>query len=236
MNLTFNYDGRPASPAALTTTLLGFVLLAGGILLSTGPAAWSQEAPRGGAQDNERFVRPCPDELVMNYQIHDASAAGAADGAIDISIEGGTPPYTYSWYGQSFLGAQEDLAGVEAGEYTLIVCDENGCDVTQRFELSDEGGLRTSAASDTQLPPLFTLSPNPSPGTLLIRYSLEQAASVAVELRDPAGRLLDVALRTQQAAGIHTYSLDAGALASGVYYCHLRIGEAVYTKSFVLTR
>ena len=49
---------------------------------------------------------------------------GSTDGSIDISISGGTSPYTYNW---TPGGSINNLTGIPAGNYTLIVSDLNGC-------------------------------------------------------------------------------------------------------------
>jgi len=49
---------------------------------------------------------------------------GDSTGAIDISITGGTAPFTYSWSDNS---AAQDLSGVPAGTYTVTVTDSLGC-------------------------------------------------------------------------------------------------------------
>ncbi|WP_072986893.1 T9SS type A sorting domain-containing protein [Pseudozobellia thermophila] len=50
--------------------------------------------------------------------------SGEATGAVNVTVEGGTPPYTYVW---SNGETSQNLTGVPAGEYTLEVVDENGC-------------------------------------------------------------------------------------------------------------
>ena len=52
---------------------------------------------------------------------------GNSDGAITISVSGGTAPYTYGWSGPGgFVSNNEDLSGIIAGNYSLIVTDANG--------------------------------------------------------------------------------------------------------------
>lgn len=56
------------------------------------------------------------------------SCAQAIDGSIDVSITGGTGPYTYAWTGPGgFTANTEDLSGIGSGTYTLTITDANGC-------------------------------------------------------------------------------------------------------------
>jgi len=54
-----------------------------------------------------------------------------AIGAAFVTIEGGTPEYTYNWSnGVEVISTDEDLVGVPEGTYTLTVIDSNGCMVS----------------------------------------------------------------------------------------------------------
>ncbi len=46
------------------------------------------------------------------------------DGAINIEVEGGTPDYTFNW---SNNAATEDLTGIDVGDYSVTVTDDNNC-------------------------------------------------------------------------------------------------------------
>lgn len=56
------------------------------------------------------------------------SCAGAADGAIDLAVLGGAPPYSIVWSnGLGYASIEEDISGLEAGGYQATVTDANGC-------------------------------------------------------------------------------------------------------------
>lgn len=56
------------------------------------------------------------------------SCSGGTDGSIDLSITGGTAPYTVAWSdGVGFTATTEDISGLSAGAYQAIVTDANGC-------------------------------------------------------------------------------------------------------------
>jgi gliding motility-associated-like protein len=55
---------------------------------------------------------------------------GLSTGAIDISVTGGLPNYTFSWSNDNgFTSTQEDISGLAFGCYSVTVTDANGCEV-----------------------------------------------------------------------------------------------------------
>ncbi len=57
---------------------------------------------------------------------------GNTTGAINLTVTGGTPAYTYSWTkdGSAFAPTTEDLAGLATGTYKVTVNDSKGCITT----------------------------------------------------------------------------------------------------------
>ncbi|MCD6201744.1 MAG: gliding motility-associated C-terminal domain-containing protein [Bacteroidales bacterium] len=76
-------------------------------------------------------VNEPPVVTVQTDSVREVSCKGDTDGAIAVSVNGGTPPYHYSWSGPNgYSSTNEDLSGLEAGNYILTVTDANNCSFT----------------------------------------------------------------------------------------------------------
>ena len=65
---------------------------------------------------------------VSSYGTSNVSCAASTDGSIDVTVSGGTQPYTFQWNGpNSFTASTEDISGLVAGAYDLTITDANGC-------------------------------------------------------------------------------------------------------------
>jgi hypothetical protein len=65
-----------------------------------------------------------PPDLVCSIDVTNVTCYGEASGALDLTISGGTSPYSVSW---STGSTAEDLASLPAGQYIVTVTDASGC-------------------------------------------------------------------------------------------------------------
>ncbi|MDZ7848386.1 MAG: SprB repeat-containing protein [Owenweeksia sp.] len=82
-----------------------------------------------GCKDNFTLNITEPSQaLSVSQSITDASCFLSTDGAIDLSVSGGVPPYSFSW---NTGDTTEDLTNITAGNYSVTVTDGNGCTLVQ---------------------------------------------------------------------------------------------------------
>ncbi|PLX14319.1 MAG: hypothetical protein C0594_00200, partial [Marinilabiliales bacterium] len=72
------------------------------------------------------------------------SCNGLTDGAVNLTISGGTPTYTYSWTGGS---TDQDLAGLPAGTYDVTITDAASCSAYGSYEITEPDALQLLIAS-----------------------------------------------------------------------------------------
>ncbi len=86
-----------------------------------------------------------PTALQLSGVTTNTNCFGATDGGVDISVTGGTAPYTYSWTNGA---VSEDLSSVGAGTYTVTVTDANQCTTTATFTITQPTELILTLITD----------------------------------------------------------------------------------------
>lgn len=89
---------------------------------------------------NDEVTEPAELSILFDEAVDlvNVSCNGLSDGSISLSVEGGLPPYTYTWSTGETTNAIENL---EAGFYSVKVSDANDCVVDSNFELTEPEAL-----------------------------------------------------------------------------------------------
>ncbi|MEO0558898.1 MAG: T9SS type A sorting domain-containing protein [Bacteroidota bacterium] len=83
---------------------------------------------------------------------------------------------------------------------------------------------------------LGAASPNPTASSLTVPYCLVSSSPVELAVYDVLGRRVLELVNARQLEGSHTATLDASALAPGVYLIQLRAGEDTRTTRVTIVR
>lgn len=75
-----------------------------------------------------------PGPLTIVPAIDDVNCFNGSDGAINLSLSGGTLPVVYNW---SNGADSEDISNLEAGTYSVTVTDSRGCTISGTFPVTE---------------------------------------------------------------------------------------------------
>lgn len=150
------------------------------------------------------------------------------DGAINISVSGGTPTYTYSWTGPNgFTANTQDISGLENGTYSVSITDGNGCTTT----INGIVVTSSSAGLDELNGASFVVYPNPTTGLVNISLLNPTAGEVSIFITDLAGRIVFTSTMDQV-----TENIDLSDAADGTYLLHLMKDENRKTLPLVVKK
>ncbi|MCF8294807.1 MAG: choice-of-anchor D domain-containing protein [Bacteroidales bacterium] len=82
--------------------------------------------------------------LELSYLKTDNQCFGENNGAINLSVSGGIPPYTFAW---STGAATEDAVGLSAGLYSFTVSDAGGSTLSESIEITQPAEISQSVSA-----------------------------------------------------------------------------------------
>jgi hypothetical protein len=135
---------------------------------------------------------------------------GSSVGAINLTVSGGTAPYTYSWSGPGgSLGTSEDISNLPVGTYTVTVTDKYCGIATLTVKITDS----PTGISGIDENNVITLAPNPVDNQLIIR-SGALLQNVSIRLMNINGKLM----QSEENLNGTNLTVDVSALSAGVYF------------------
>ncbi len=103
-----------------------------------------------GCTSSSSAVLTQPMALSGNFSIQvynsgtNISCNGLADGAINLTANNGTTPYSFAW---SNGATTEDLSSIPAGNYSVVITDDNGCTLNLSTVLTEPAALTSTITS-----------------------------------------------------------------------------------------
>ncbi|MEX1000956.1 MAG: T9SS type A sorting domain-containing protein [Crocinitomicaceae bacterium] len=140
---------------------------------------------------------------------------GTANGAIDLTVSGGTPAYSYSW---SNGETTEDISNLPAGTYTVTVTDANECTVQMTFEVTSSVGLFDFSAE------AFTVYPNPTSGL----FTVKATGQFELTILDIRGRKIYHSIENENV------EIDLSAFEKGLYVLSVNKNGKAYQQKLIL--
>ena len=100
----------------------------------------------------DSFIVTQPQPLIYNLISNDISCFGLSDGNANLTVNGGTLPYTYNWTGpNNYTALSANINSLIAGSYVMIVNDSNDCDLHDLISISEPLPLMTIVSSEDPL-------------------------------------------------------------------------------------
>ncbi len=91
-----------------------------------------------------------PNPLTISSTIDNVTCNGGTNGAINASISGGTLPYaSYNW--SPAVSSGSSASGLPAGNYTVLVTDDNGCTLSSTSTITEPPALSIATSTTDAL-------------------------------------------------------------------------------------
>ncbi|AFL81482.1 conserved repeat protein [Aequorivita sublithincola DSM 14238] len=100
--------------------------------------------PTAGCTSPSRKLTLRTTDLDSSFTKTNVTCFGQANGAIDLTVTGGSVPYTYLWSTTNGSGLNltaQDQFGLTAGTYNVTVTDDNGCKTLESVVISETSAV-----------------------------------------------------------------------------------------------
>ncbi|HRE95926.1 MAG TPA: T9SS type A sorting domain-containing protein, partial [Flavobacteriales bacterium] len=149
---------------------------------------------------------PC--QITASASTVSPSCFQGSNGSIDLSLSGGTSPYTYMWSNGS---TTQDLSTITAGNYTVVIHDATGCDamLTVNVPHPTSMSLNVSTTSPTCGMDNGSASVAVSNGVMPYTYNWSNGDNISVADSMTAGTYMITAYDANGCSAAHTFMLSS---------------------------
>ena len=114
-------------------------------------------------------VQPSTAVAIQNTSQSNVTCNGGNDGAASVAVSGGIAPYTYQWTGGQSTASIQNL---NAGSYTVIITDQEGCTETTSFTITQPAAIVVTLPATQTVCELqnTTVAPQITGGTAPYQY------------------------------------------------------------------
>lgn len=159
-----------------------------------------------------------PDSLSLNAQVTNVTTVNGSDGAITLTVSGGTPNYDFDW-GNNVI--TKDRSSLTAGSYTVTVTDDKGCTAERTYTVSQP------TAIDKIDEIVWVKNAGTNGSDLLFEINLAQAADLSISSFTMNGK--KVAQQFVKNISNEIIAVSTQTLASGIYFIQFQAAEKTAT-------
>ncbi len=98
------------------------------------------------------FTVPSPPAFEFDTIMTLATCGGGTDGALELNVNGATPPYVFDWNDGNGFTSNNQISNLAIGTYTVTVLDDNNCEKILDLEVK-ELELELDPTVDAVTPP-----------------------------------------------------------------------------------
>lgn len=149
-----------------------------------------------GCIDTVSAIVTEPSALTVSFLTTDEVSGN--DGAIDLTVNGGTAPYLYTWSNGS---NNEDITNLAGDDYIFTINDANGCSYTDTVTVESSVGISDYASN-------LNWSVFPNPGHELVTITGEEIGNI--EVIDVNGKLITSTFITASNRSVNLSKLERG--------------------------
>jgi len=164
-----------------------------------------------------------PDAISASSSV---TASTGSNGAINLTVSGGTPNYNYSWDNGE---TTQNLTGLAPGTYMVTITDGFGCTLMESVTVPAITAIEQLVTHLTVL----NIYPNPFSHSATIEFTLSGPEQVSVHVMNVVGELVYTEQHGSLGSGSHKIKVAGEGLVPGIYFVKIQFGESAVTRKVI---